>query len=286
MREKNVMSIEISINVKYNIGDGCLYGGIAMAVKIGIVANKGGSNKSSVALCLADAMRHCKYKVLLIDMDQQCNATSVYDAEIEGVNTLADVLAGECEAKEAIQHTAMGDIIAGDLELAGLETTLNNEINRYELLSEAIAEIDKDYDFIVIDTPPALGVYTINCIMASDGVVVPIKADKFAVDGLKRTIGTINKVKNKSHKKDIKIYGVLLSSYDKRTNLGKSTWENLPAVGKQMGFRVFKTPIRVCQIIPDAQAAQTSIFELDATSNAAKDYAELLRELLEVVKNG
>ena len=257
-----------------------------MAVKIGIVANKGGTNKSSVALCLADAMIHCNYKVLLVDADQQCNATSVYDAEIEGVNTMADVLAGECSAKDAIQHTAMGDIIAGDLELAGLETTLNNEINRYELLADALAEVDNDYDFIIIDTPPALGVYTLNAILASDGVIVPIKADKFAVDGLKRTIETINNIKDKSHKKDIKIYGVLLSSFDKRTNLGKNTWETLPKVGKQMGFQVFKTPIRVCQLIPDAQAAQDSIFELDASSNAAKDYAQLLKELLGVIKNG
>ena len=155
-----------------------------MAVKIGIVANKGGTNKSSVALCLADAMIHCNYKVLLVDADQQCNATSVYDAEIEGVNTMADVLAGECSAKDAVQHTEMGDIIAGDFELAGLETRLNNEINRYELLSDALKDVDKDYDFIIIDTPPALGVYTLNAIIASDGVIVPIKADKFAVDGL------------------------------------------------------------------------------------------------------
>lgn len=257
-----------------------------MAVKIGIVANKGGTNKSSVALCLADAMIHCNYKVLLVDADQQCNATSVYDAEIEGVNTMADVLAGECSAKDAIQHTAMGDIIAGDFELAGLETKLNNEINRYELLADALKSVDKLYDYIIIDTPPALGVYTLNAIIASDGVIVPIKADKFAVDGLRRTIDTINSVKDKSHKKDIKIYGVLLSSYDVRTNLGKSTWETLPKVGKQMGFRVFKTPIRVCQLIPDAQAAQMSIFEMDPASNAAKDYAQFLRELLGVIKNG
>ncbi len=249
-----------------------------MATKIAISNQKGGVAKSTTALCLADALIHCNRKVLFIDLDAQCNSTSVYRAQIDDQYTAADLLKRKCSAKEAIQTTEMGDIIAGDPILSGIAPELDREINRYGLLKEALEEIEDDYDYIVMDTPPGEGLYMLNAFFAANGTIIPLTGEKFAVDGLAKIMNTISSVRKNGHP-ELEIYGVLMSKFDQRKKLDKMIWEQLPGIGEQYGFRIFKNPIRVCQDVENAQADHVSLFEMNPTCNASKDYAALVKEL-------
>lgn len=254
-----------------------------MAIKISIANQKGGVGKTTTALCLADAMNHCGYKTLLIDLDPQCNSTSIYNAKMDDENTIFDIMNGSCTAKEAIQTTEMGDIIAGDKLLPTIESQVNAKMDRYVVLKKQLKEVEDDYDFILMDTPPNLGVYMLNALGCSNGCICPIKAEKFAVDGLNLLVKTISDVRDNVNP-DIQIYGVLLNSYDIRTSLGRNTWRVLPDIGNEYGFKVFKTPVRICQAVSDAQAVQESLFKAYPQCNAAIDYANVLKELLEICK--
>lgn len=252
----------------------------AMAIKISIANQKGGVGKTTTALCLTDAMNHCGYKTLLIDLDPQCNSTSIYKAKMENENTILDIMNNSCAAKEAIQNTELGDIIPGDKLLPTIESQVNARMDRYIVLKKQLVDIEKDYDFIVMDTPPNLGVYMLNALSCSDGCICPIRAEKFAVDGLNLLLSTINDVRENVNP-NIKIYGILLNAYDIRTSLGRNTWKVLPDMGEKYNFSVFETPIRVCQPVSDSQALQVSLFDAFPKSNAAVDFANVLKELLE-----
>ncbi|WP_026493013.1 ParA family protein [Butyrivibrio sp. XPD2002] len=266
-----------------------------MAIKIAIANQKGGVGKTTTAINLADALSHFQYKVLFIDLDPQHNSTSTYGAEIDGVNTIVDVLKKDCTAKEAVQTTPLGDIIAGDGLLAIEENTFNAKKAREGLLKKQIAELDDEYDFIIMDTPPNLGIYMINALTAADGCIIPIKAEQYAVDGLSLLIDTVNEVIEVLNE-DLKIYGVLMTSYDSRNSLDVGIKEVLPEVGDQKGFKTFDTQIRISQDVKKAQAirntyddegnvivANRSLFENFKNSNAAIDYVKFTKELLEVI---
>ena len=252
-----------------------------MAIKVAIANQKGGVGKTTAALCISDALIHCGYNTLMVDLDPQCNTTSIYKAKIEGECTAYDLFVKECEPQEAIQKTDFGDIIAGDPAISGQEAVIKGQPGGYFIIKEALEAIEKDYDFIIMDTPPNLGSFMLNALTAADGCIIPIRAEKFAIDGLKLLIDTINEAK-KYQNKDLKIYGVLMSMYDMRTSLGKNVWNALPEMGDKYGFPVFKTAIRTCQVIQDSQAEGQSLFEMDKRCNAAVDYANVVKELLEV----
>lgn len=255
-----------------------------MGKVIAVANQKGGIGKTTTGLNTADALIHCNYHVLYIDCDAQCNSSSSYGAVIEDQETLSDLMTGVRTARECIQHTEFGDIIAGDSNLPGVEVSLMNKPGGFTKLKKAIKEIRDDYDFIIIDTPPNLGTMMLNALSAADGVIIPVKADKYSIDGLNLLLNTISDVKENTNE-NLEIYGVLLTSYDSRTSLGTSMWEQLPAIGKANGFHVFRHPIRTCQAIVDAQAEGTSLFEKAPSSNGAIDYAEMVHELLtEVIR--
>lgn len=251
-------------------------------IKIAIANQKGGVGKTTTALNIADALIHCNYKVLFLDLDPQCNSTSSYNAKIEKTTTIYDVINGECLPSDAIQHTDFGDIIAGDRLLTECEGKLLTNIGGHNVIKKALHQIEEtcDYDFVIMDTPPNLGIYMLNALTAANGCIIPLKAEKYAVDGLKLLIETINDVIENTNAK-LRIYGVLLTAYDKRTSLDKAIWKTLPNVGKVYGFNVFKTPVRICQTIKDAQAEGISLFKKDSSSNGSLDYAHIVKELLE-----
>ena len=269
-----------------------------MAIKIAIANQKGGVGKTTTAINIADALKHLNYKVLLLDLDPQHNSTATFGAEIEGVNTIVDVLKKDCSAKEAIQHTPLGDIIAGDGLLAQEENYFNSQKARETLLKRAIKELDNEYNYIIMDTPPNLGIYMTNALTAADGCVIPIKAEQYAISGLGLLIETINEITEVLNA-DLKIYGVSINVYDQRNRLDRDTLEALPKAGKERGFNVFKTPIRVSQEIKKVQSMPNkldengktivpnrSLYQNYPTSNGAIDYVNFIKELQEVVKNG
>ncbi len=254
-----------------------------MAVKVAISNQKGGVAKSTTALCMADALRHKKKRVLFIDLDSQCNSTSVYKAQIDGAVTAADLLKKKATTQEAIQETDLGMIIAGDPVLAGIAAELDKEIYRYELLRDALSEVEDDFDYIIMDTPPGEGIYMLNAFFAADGVIIPLTGEQFAVDGLGKIINTINEVKRHGNP-DLRIYGVLMNKYDQRNKLDKEMWQSLPKIGETIGFNVFKTPIRICQEIKNTQAHRESLFEKSPASKAAKDYNAFVKEFIKEAK--
>lgn len=249
---------------------------------ISIANQKGGVAKTTTALCLANGLQECGYKVLMIDMDPQCNTSSTYKAVQEDTNTLYDLLHEDCTIEEAIQETDSGDIISGDNHLAGIEGEFAAHIKNYSLLRKKLTEIADNYDFTIIDTPPNIGFYMTSALVASDGVIVPLKAEKFAIDGLAQIMSNINDAKDVNP--DLKIYGVLLTVYDKRTALDTIVHDQLPEIGKEQDFNVFRTSIRTCQQIKEAQSRQVRLFDEYPNCNAAIDYANLIRELLEQLK--
>jgi len=269
-----------------------------MSIKIAIANQKGGVGKTTTAVNLADALIHFGNKVLFIDMDPQHNSTSTYGAQIDGANTIVDVLKKDCTAKEAIQETPLGDIIAGDGLLSQEENYFNAQKARERILKTQLKEVDQEYDYIIMDTPPNLGIYMINALTAADGCIIPIKAEQYAIDGLGLLIDTINEVIEVLNE-DLKIYGVVMTAYDSRNGLDTGIKEALPEVGTQKGFNTFKNSIRISQDVKKVQAipdeideegnkiiANRSLFENFKTSNAAVDYVNLTKEVMEVIENG
>lgn len=269
-----------------------------MAIKIAIANQKGGVGKTTSAINIADALTHLNYKVLLLDLDPQHNSTATYGAEIDGVNTIVDVLKKDCTAKEAIQHMPIGDIIAGDGLLAQEENYFNSQKARETLLKRAIKSIDDDYDYIIMDTPPNLGIYMTNALTAADGCVIPIKSEQYAISGLGLLIETINEINEVLNDK-LKIYGVKLNVYDKRNKLDRETLRDLPQAGENSGFHVFKTPIRISQEIKKVQSmpdsfndngerivTNRSLYLNYPNSNGAIDYVNFIKELQEEIYNG
>lgn len=263
-----------------------------MAVKIAIANQKGGVGKTTTAINIADALKHIGYKVLFIDVDPQHNSTSTYDADILDVSTIVDVFKKDCTAEEAIQHMPIGDIIAGDDLLAQEESNFMHRPSAYTMLKKALEPLESKYDFIIVDTPPNLGTYMYNALIASDGCVIPIDAENYAIKGLGLLIKTIHEVQEENP--NLKIYGVLMTRYDARNALDKNTFDILPQIGEAKGFKTFKTPIRISQDIKKVQNmpdennkhVNRSLYENYGTCAAAVDYVNLVKELLEVIKNG
>lgn len=252
---------------------------------ITICNQKGGVGKTSTAINIADVLRSKKKKVLLVDMDPQHSATITYQAKIEGENTIYDVLNfnESCSTKDAIQHTEMGDIIAGDLLLLELEPALLTHVGADYSLKDKLEELDGEYDYIIVDTPPNPGRYTTMSLIAADACIIPLIPGKYAVDGLAQVMNTVKAVKKRMNP-DLKNLGVLIVRLDKRKNEDKEIADQLPEVGKQSGFDVFKTRVRISQEIETAQRNDESLIKAFPKSYGAKDYQEVVKEMLKKLK--
>lgn len=252
-----------------------------MAKKIAIANQKGGVGKTTTTLNLADALMHCGYNVLVLDLDPQCNTTGSYQAKTVGEYTLYDVMNKICTSKEAIQKTEVGDIIAGDPKLVEIDSKLKESVGGYNVMKKALKEVEEQYDYIIMDTPPNLGVFMLNALTAANGVIIPIKAEKYAIDGLGKLNETIQEVIDNTNE-NLEIYGILLTAFDTRNKLDRNIKDQLEDYGEASDTKIFK-PIRVNQTIKDAQAESVSLFEKDSTCNGAVDYANLVKELFEIV---
>ena len=139
-----------------------------------------------------------------------------------------------------------------------------------------------DYDYIIIDTPGSLGIYLLNALTAATGVVIPVKAEIYSIDGLSSLLNVINQVIQNTNP-ELRIYGVLLTSYDKRNTLDNRILKELPQTGEAVGFHVFKKPIRVSQSVKDSQGYKVSLLDNYGKTNAAEDYKSLVNELLSIM---
>ncbi|MBQ9993485.1 MAG: ParA family protein [Clostridia bacterium] len=246
---------------------------------IAIANQKGGVGKTTTAVNLVSALGERKKKCLIIDMDPQGNATSGLGMTKPALNESShELLLGKKPAKELVSETAYDNvsIIAASMDLAGAEIELVDVQMREYKLKAALAPIRNDYDYIIIDCPPSLGLITINALSASDTILVPIQCEYFALEGLSHLTNTIARIK-RVYNPQLEIEGVLMTMYDNRLNL---THEVAAQVKKYFPRQVFKTVIPRSVRLSEATSYGQPINVFDKRNKGAQAYDDLAKELI------
>lgn len=256
-----------------------------MAIKIAIANQKGGIGKTTTALALAADLIRKGYKVLVVDTDPQRNTTKVYKAETNGVATLYDIVFSRYGAKECIQRTEYGDIIASDEQLQDADTAIKPGPNMYNYIKNALKNIEKEYDYILFDTPPHIGILLGNVLMATEHVIIPISADLFGIQGVLDFYSTVQEYKEVNT--NLNVLGLLIIKYKGRQNLTKDIEDNLlPQYAAAMHTQVFENKIRESVKCQEAQTLQQSLFTYAPNCTTATDYANLTAEILKLLNGG
>ena len=248
--------------------------------KIIAVANqKGGVGKTTTTVNLAASLGVLEKKVLLIDADPQANATSGLGIDVESVEIgTYQILEHAASAQEAIVTTESPnvDIIPAHIDLVAIEIELVDKEDREYMLKKSIDTIKDDYDYVLIDCAPSLGLTTLNALTAADSVIIPIQCEYFALEGLGKLLNTIKSVQ-KIHNEKLDIEGLLLTMFDSRLRLSNQVVEE---VKKHFNDMVFDTIIQRNTRLGEAPSYGESIIAYDATSKGAVNYLELANEVL------
>lgn len=248
--------------------------------KILAIANqKGGVGKTTTSVNLAASLGVLEKKILLIDADPQANATSSLGIDVESVQKgTYQVLEHKSTIKDAILPTNSPnvDILPSHIDLVAIEIELVDKEEREYMLKKALEEVVDDYDFILIDCAPSLGLITLNSLVAANGVIIPIQCEYFALEGLGKLLNTIKGVQ-KIHNKELAIEGLLLTMYDSRLRLSNQVVDE---VKKHFDNMVFKTIIQRNVRLSEAPSYGESIIKYDATSRGAENYINLANEIL------
>ena len=250
---------------------------------ISLVNQKGGVGKTTTAVNLSAFLAKKRKKVLVIDLDPQGNATSGYGFEKSSLeNTVYDLLVNEEEIVNVIAPTSVKnvDMCPTNINLAGAEVELVSAISRETILKRAIEPVLNQYDYIIVDCPPSLGLLTINALTACEGVIVPIQGEYYALEGLSQLVDTINMIKKKLNPQ-VGILGVVITMHDRRTQLTRQVVEE---VQKYFGDKVFKTFIPRNVRLAEAPSHGLTIDEYDAKSKGSLAYQALANEVIKRTK--
>lgn len=239
---------------------------------VAVINRKGGVGKTATAHALGAGLKRKGCQVLYIDLDSQCNLSYALGASTAGYSSM-DLLRG---SPPEIQHTGQGDVIAGAADLASADLILTGTGKEYRL-REAVQGLA--YDYIIIDTPAALGALTVNALTAASRVVIPAQADIYSLQGLGQIYDAIRAVQKYCNPRLI-VDGILVTRYNARTVISRDLRAALEDVAAQNDTRVYQTPIRECTAIKEAQAQKVDIFTYSPRSNAAKDYAAFVEEFM------
>ena len=242
-----------------------------------VLSRKGGNGKTTTAHALGAGLLRQGKRVLFVDMDGQANMTLTLGAD-ENAPGAYDLLCKGLPITEAIQTTPQGDVIAGSELLHASDKFLDGVEDTF-ILARVLEGVKRQYDYCIIDTPAALGMVTMNCIIAANRIIVPVQADLFSVQGADRIDTTLQTLKEQCGEKR-KVDGYLLTRYNPRATISKSIYNDLEQYAKDHGTKVYKTTIRECAALKEAELMQQSIFEYAPRSNGAKDYTEFINEFI------
>jgi chromosome partitioning protein len=248
-----------------------------MAHIVSITNQKGSVEKTSTAHALGTALSISGKRVLFIDLDPQGNLSHTLKADA-GPGSAFEVLTGVKPLEQAVQRTGRGDCLCASPMLSGADRTLDRTGKEY-ILKEAFATIEGRYDFLLIDTPPALGILTVNALTASRDIIISSQADIYSLQGigqLYQTVIAIRKYCNPS----LVIAGILIVRFNHRIILNRDLSAVMEQTAEQLQTRVFITRIRECIAVKEAQAKQTGLFSYAPDSTAAADYELFIREYL------
>jgi chromosome partitioning protein len=257
--------------------------GQSLAYVLAIANQKGGVGKTTTSINLAAALARKKKKTLLIDLDPQSNTTIAFFEPNEIQTTMYDVFADHtAEMAKIIRPTSDPYLFVAParLALARLEQQLAGQFDAPFKLKDAVSPILKEYEFILIDTPPALGILTVNALVASTHLLVPIQAAYFAIEGTDDLLETYGRIRARPNP-DLKVLGVVITLFDKRTNISRDTHEQIRAV---FGNALFKTRISKNVRLEESPAYKETVFTYAPKSSGAEEYKKLAQEVIQRVQ--
>lgn len=250
-----------------------------MALVLAIVNQKGGVGKTTTSVNLSAYLALRGKKTLLLDADPQGNATSGIGMEKKDLgNTIYDVLINGADIKDVIQPSGRKNlsVCPANIDLVGAELELKDMLSRENILKRALQTVDKQYDFVIIDCPPSLGLITLNALTAANGVIVPIQSEYYALEGLTQLMDTITIVK-KHLNPGLDIFGVLVTMFDSRTQLSHQVTSE---VTKYFGDKIFKAIVPRNVRLSEAPSFGLAINEYDEKSKGADAYEFLAKEVI------
>lgn len=249
---------------------------------IAIANQKGGVGKTTTAINISASIAAAEKKVLLIDSDPQGNATSGMGIERNGVNTLYSLFAGDGNLKDLKLNTDLSylDLIPANIDLIGAEIELIGKDGRESILRDALKDIRDEYDFIIIDCPPSLGLLTVNALTAADSVLIPVQCEYYAMEGLTYLLNTIHLIQ-RSFNPALEIEGILLTMHDMRNNISNQV---VSEIKNHFRGKVFDTIIHRNVVLSEAPSHGKPVLLYDIKSRGAQNYLSLAKEVIRNAK--